>query len=159
MGYTEPDPRDDLSGMDVGRKVVILAREIGWEVEVDTIPIDNLVPQELSTIPLDEFLERLEELDPIMEEQYRKAAAEGKKLRYVGTVDEEGRCSASLKSFDTNHPFVQAGGTDNVICFTTDRYQREQPLVVQGPGAGREVTAGGVFSDILRLGAYLGARL
>ncbi len=159
MGYTEPDPRDDLSGMDVGRKVVILAREIGWEVEVDTIPIDNLVPQELSSIPLDQFLERLEELDPIMEEQYRKAAAEGKKLRYVGTVDEEGRCSASLKSFDTNHPFVQAGGTDNVICFTTDRYQREQPLVVQGPGAGREVTAGGVFSDILRLGAYLGARL
>jgi len=158
MGYTEPDPRDDLSGMDVGRKVVILAREIGHSVEVDDIPIDSLVPEQLRTIPLDEFMNRLEELDVIMEEQYRTAKREGKKLRYVGTVDEEGRCSATLSSFAATHPFAQAGGTDNVICFTTDRY-RTQPLVVQGPGAGREVTAGGVFSDILRLGSYLGARL
>lgn len=158
MGYTEPDPRDDLSGMDVGRKVVILAREIGHSVEVDDIPIDSLVPEALRAIPLDEFMNRLEELDPLMEEQYRRAKDAGRTLRYVGTVDEEGRCSAALASFAGSHPFAQAGGTDNVICFTTDRY-RSQPLVVQGPGAGREVTAGGVFSDILRLGSYLGARL
>ena len=158
MGYTEPDPRDDLSGMDVGRKVVILAREIGHSVEVDTIPIDNLVPEQLRTIPLSEFMDRLTELDPFIEEQYQRAQREGKTLRYVGTVDEEGRCSAALTSFASTHPFAQAGGTDNVICFITDRY-RTQPLVVQGPGAGREVTAGGVFSDILRLAAYLGARL
>jgi len=158
MGYTEPDPRDDLSGMDVGRKVVILARQIGHAVEVDDIPIDSLVPEHLRTIPLDEFMSRLEEMDSSIAEQYKRAKGEGKRLRYVGTVDEEGRCSAALGSFASTHPFAQAGGTDNVICFTTDRY-RTQPLVVQGPGAGREVTAGGVFSDILRLAAYLGARL
>lgn len=158
MGYTEPDPRDDLSGMDVGRKVVILAREIGHTVEVDDIPIDSLVPEDLQHVSLEEFMSRLDELDPIMEQHYLRAKAEGKTLRYVGTVDEEGRCSAALGSFASSHPFAQAGGTDNVICFITDRY-RTQPLVVQGPGAGREVTAGGVFSDILRLAAYLGARL
>jgi aspartokinase/homoserine dehydrogenase 1 len=158
MGYTEPDPRDDLSGMDVGRKMVILAREMGWEVEVDDIPIDNLVPEALRSLSLGEFMEKVSGLDGPIQEKFDAAKREGKKLRYVGLVDEKGQCSARLASFDENHPFVQAGGTDNVICFTTDRYL-DQPLVIKGPGAGREVTAGGVFSDLLRLGAYLGARL
>ncbi|MGD9927879.1 MAG: bifunctional aspartate kinase/homoserine dehydrogenase I [Sphaerochaeta sp.] len=158
MGYTEPDPRDDLSGMDVGRKTVILARELGHSLEVEDIPIQSLVPESLDGCSPSEFMERLEAIDPIIEKAYKDAAAKGEKLRYVGIVDEEGNCSASLRSYASDHPFAQASGTDNVICFTTDRYL-SQPLVIKGPGAGREVTAGGVFSDILRLAAYLGARI
>ncbi|AEV27901.1 homoserine dehydrogenase [Sphaerochaeta pleomorpha str. Grapes] len=158
MGYTEPDPRDDLSGMDVGRKTVILARELGYAVEVSDIPIESLVPIQLQDASLSEFMSRLEELDEPMLKLFREAEGRGEKLRYVGCVDEQGHCSASLKSFVADHPFAQATGTDNVICYTTDRYF-SQPLVIKGPGAGRDVTAGGVFSDILRLAAYLGARI
>ncbi len=158
MGYTEPDPRDDLSGMDVCRKTVILARELGYEVEVSDVPIESLVPQELSTLTIDEFMDKLEVLDKIVLEKYEKAKAENKKLCYVGRIDENGKCSVTLKGYPMDHSFSQASGTDNVICFVTDRYST-QPLVIKGPGAGREVTAGGVFSDILRLSAYLGARV
>lgn len=158
MGYTEPDPRDDLSGMDVGRKTVILAREMGYEVEVADIPIQSLVPDGLASLSIDAFMQNLEVMDPLIETAYRKAESKGEKLRYVGIVDEKGACSASLASFAHDHPFAQTSGTDNVICFTTDRYL-DQPLVIKGPGAGREVTAGGVFSDMLRLAAYLGARI
>ena len=158
MGYTEPDPRDDLSGMDVGRKSVILAREMGYKVEVDDIPIQSLVPEHLKNASLVEFMEHLEELDQPIMDLYEQAKGRNEKLRYVGVVDEEGKCSATLESFPLQHPFAQATGTDNVICYTTDRYLT-QPLVIKGPGAGRDVTAGGVFSDILRLAAYLGARI
>ncbi|MFA6680838.1 MAG: bifunctional aspartate kinase/homoserine dehydrogenase I [Sphaerochaeta sp.] len=158
MGFTEPDPRDDLSGMDVGRKSVILARELGYEVEVDDIPIQSLVPEHLQELPLEQFLDKLEDLDGPIQKLYAQATANNEKLRYVGIVDKDGNCSASLESFPLSHAFAQATGTDNVICFTTDRYL-EQPLVIKGPGAGRAVTAGGVFSDILRLAAYLGARI
>ncbi len=158
MGYTEPDPRDDLSGMDVGRKSVILARELGYKVEVQDIPIQSLVPDHLQDLPLEEFLNRLEEMDEPLKALYTQAKAKGEKLRYVGIVDKDGNCSATLQSFPLSHAFAQATGTDNVICFTTERYL-DQPLVIKGPGAGRAVTAGGVFSDILRLAAYLGARI
>jgi aspartokinase/homoserine dehydrogenase 1 len=158
MGYTEPDPRDDLSGMDVGRKTVILARELGYEVEVSDIPIESLVPLQLQGASPSDFMARLEEMDEPLLKMFKQSAEKGEKLRYVGCVDEEGHCSASLKSFSAGHPFAQATGTDNVICYTTDRYY-SQPLVIKGPGAGRDVTAGGVFSDILRLAAYLGARI
>lgn len=157
MGYTEPDPRDDLSGMDVARKTVILAREIGYKVEVEDINIRSLVPENLRTLSKDEFLERLPEMDAGMDELLRKAKAEGKSLRYVGKVD-GGVCSVDLEFCDPDHPFSQASGTDNVIAFTTKRYFR-QPLVIKGPGAGPEVTAAGVFADILRLGQYLGSRI
>ncbi len=137
MGYTEPDPRDDLSGMDVGRKTVILAREMGYEVEVQDIPIQSLVPAGMDSLSIEAFMQNLEVLDPHIEQAYRDAERKGEKLRYVGIVDEKGACSASLASFGSDHPFAQARGTDNVICFTTDRYLN-QPLVIKGPGAGRE---------------------
>lgn len=158
MGYTEPDPRDDLSGMDVARKTVILARELGYEVEVSQLDVASLVPKELVDLPVVEFMARLDELDDAMLQLYRDAEAKDEKLRYVGMVDTDGVCSVSLKGYPADHPFAQAQGTDNVIAFTTDRYLT-QPLVIKGPGAGPEVTAGGVFADILRLSAYLGARL
>lgn len=158
MGYTEPDPRDDLSGMDVGRKTVILARELGYKVEVADMEIESLVPNELSDLPINEFMDKLDQLDEPLLQKFNEAKKENKRLCYVGLVDENGICSVTLKGYPVDHPFSQASGTDNVICFTTDRYLT-QPLVVKGPGAGREVTAGGVFSDILRLSAYLGARI
>lgn len=157
LGYTEPDPRDDLSGMDVARKTVILAREIGYKVEVEDIDIRSLVPENLRCLSKEEFLERLPEMDADMEALRKEAEAEGKCLRYVGKVD-NGHCSVALEKCDRNHPFSQADGTDNVIAFTTKRYFR-QPLVIKGPGAGPEVTAAGVFADILRLGQYLGSRI
>lgn len=158
MGYTEPDPRDDLSGMDVARKTVILAREMGYQVEVSDIAVTSLVPEALQDVPLAEFMEKMELMDDHILKLYRDAEAAGKRLRYVGRVAKDGSCNVELAAYPESHPFAQSKGTDNVVAFTTDRY-RVQPLVIQGPGAGPEVTAGGVFADLLRLSSFLGARL
>lgn len=158
MGYTEPDPRDDLSGMDVARKTVILAREMGYKTEVSDIDVTSLIPKELQDVPLDEFLEKIELMDEHLLSLYKEAASKNQRLRYVGQVASDGTCHVELASYDISHPFAQSKGTDNVVAFTTERYST-QPLVIQGPGAGPGVTAGGVFADLLRLSAYLGARL
>ena len=157
MGYTEPDPRDDLSGMDVARKTVILAREIGNHAELGDFAVQSLVPESLRNVSKEEFLSRIGEMDEDMKRRYDEAKAEGRVLRYIGCV-ENGRCSVSLSALPLSHPFAQAGGSDNIIAFTTARYA-QQPLVIKGPGAGPQVTAGGVFSDLIRLSVYLGAGL
>jgi aspartokinase/homoserine dehydrogenase 1 len=144
--------------MDVGRKTVILSRELGFHTEVSDIPIESLVPEAMREMTLDAFMKNLYLLDEPMRKRYETAIGRGKRLRYVGFVAEDGRCGAALKEYPLDHPFSQATGTDNVILFSTDRYEK-QPLVIKGPGAGRDVTAGGVFSDLLRLGAYFGARI
>jgi aspartokinase/homoserine dehydrogenase 1 len=131
---------------------------MGYQVEVSDIEVTSLVPKPLQDVPLSEFLEKMEMMDAPILELYQKASAEGKRLRYVGRVAEDGSCNVELAAYPENHPFAQSKGTDNVVAFTTDRYH-VQPLVIQGPGAGPEVTAGGVFADLLRLSAYLGARL
>jgi aspartokinase/homoserine dehydrogenase 1 len=153
-GYTEPDPRDDLSGMDVARKLIILARELGHKTELGDFPVENLVPEALREGSIDEFLERLAEYDDQIRTIYEAAAAAGKKLRYVGRLDAAGNAAVGLESVDVDHPFSNINLTDNIVQFETDRYSAN-PLVVQGPGAGPEVTAGGVFSDLLRLAKYL----
>jgi bifunctional aspartokinase / homoserine dehydrogenase 1 len=158
MGYTEPDPRDDLSGMDVARKTVILAREIGYQVEVSDIHVTSLVPEPLQDVPLAQFMANMELMDEPLAKLYDDAKSQGKVLRYVGKVDSLGNCTVELAAYPEVHTFARARGTDNVVAFTTDRYQL-QPLVIQGPGAGPDVTAAGVFADLLRLSAYLGARL
>jgi aspartokinase/homoserine dehydrogenase 1 len=158
QGYTEPDPRDDLSGMDVARKTVILARELGYEVELEDIAITSLVPKELEDVSVEEFMSKSELMDDHIESLFKEAEKEGKRLRYVGHVAPDGSCTVHLTGYPINHPFAQSKGTDNVVAFTTKRYHT-QPLVIQGPGAGPEVTAAGVFADLLRLGSYLGARL
>ncbi|TVT99251.1 hypothetical protein EJB05_55377, partial [Eragrostis curvula] len=157
-GYTEPDPRDDLSGTDVARKVIILARESGLRLELYDIPVRSLVPEALqSCTSADEFMQKLPSFDQDWAREQKDAEASGEVLRYVGVVDvvnQKGQ--VELRRYKRDHPFAQLSGSDNIIAFTTSRY-KEQPLIVRGPGAGAEVTAGGVFSDILRLASYLGA--
>jgi aspartokinase/homoserine dehydrogenase 1 len=157
-GYTEPDPREDLSGMDVARKVVILAREMGMEARLDEMEIESLIPAGLESGSVDDFLERLAEHDQEMLDVVEQARSEGRVLRFVGVVDPDEGCRVSLRSYDTDHPFARIRLTDNIVAFSTARYS-ENPLVVQGPGAGPDVTAGGVFADLLRLANYLGATL
>jgi aspartokinase/homoserine dehydrogenase 1 len=158
LGYTEPDPRDDLSGMDIVRKTVILAREVGHRVEVEDVPVDGLVPEELEQVEIDEFLERMPQMDAKMEQLHRRAQENGMVLKYAGIIEEDGSCTVGLKEYPREHPFARITGSDNIVAFTTARYD-SQPLVVQGPGAGPQVTAGGVFADLLRLASYLGAKL
>ncbi|MCG8371058.1 MAG: hypothetical protein MJA32_11165 [Proteobacteria bacterium] len=153
-GYTEPDPRDDLSGMDVARKLTILARELGLDIGIGDFPVRSLVPDELQDCPVDEFLERLPGFDEDVDEFYRKAAADGKQLRYVATLDAGGNASVGLEAVGDDHPFCNINLTDNIVQFESARYS-ENPLVIQGPGAGPDVTAGGIFSDLLRLANYL----
>ncbi|KAL2622518.1 hypothetical protein R1flu_002723 [Riccia fluitans] len=158
-GYTEPDPRDDLSGTDVARKVVILAREAGMKLELKDIPIENLVPEELKdpNLTVDEFLNKLPEFDQALTARRKEAESAGEVLRFVGVVDVlNNKGSVELKRVPKVNAFAQLNGSDNIIAFTTSRYQ-ENPVIVRGPGAGAAVTAGGVFSDILKLTAYLGA--
>ncbi|CAL9158713.1 unnamed protein product [Musa hybrid cultivar] len=157
-GYTEPDPRDDLSGTDVARKVIILARESGLKLELSDIPVQNLVPEPLRACSSsDEYMQQLPNFDKELSDERDDAEASGEVLRYVGVVDVvNDKGSVELRRYKKEHPFAQLSGSDNIIAFTTTRY-KDQPLIVRGPGAGAEVTAGGVFSDILRLASYLGA--
>ncbi len=157
-GYTEPDPRDDLSGMDVARKLVILAREMGIAAEVAQVNVESLVPESLRGLGLDEFLARLPELDAPMQARFEAARARGEVLRYVGSVGPEGKPTVALRSLPASHAFARLAGTDNCVAYRTRRYDA-QPLVVRGPGAGPEVTAAGVLADLLRLSSYLGAHL
>jgi aspartokinase/homoserine dehydrogenase 1 len=150
LGYTEPDPRLDLNGKDVGRKVLILSREIGLQLEPEDVQVENLMTLETeSATSMDEFWAKLPQEDARYAEKIAKATAEGKRLRYVATI-EDGKVTTGVKEFDSSHPFYSLSGSDNMIKFTTVRY-RKNPLMVKGPGAGAEVTAAGVFADIIRI--------
>ncbi len=157
-GYTEPDPRDDLSGMDVARKLIILGREMGLELELADVTVESLVPAGLESGTIEEFMTRLPRFDGAMRERFENARARGKVLRYVGRITAKGEATVGVVEFELKHAFANIALTDNVVRFAT-RWYCDNPLIVQGPGAGPEVTAGGVFSDLLRLAAYLGARM
>jgi aspartokinase/homoserine dehydrogenase 1 len=158
LGYTEPDPRDDLSGTDVARKLIILAREMGLKLDLSDVKVESLVPQDLAGGSIDDFLGGLSRYDEAMLKRYQAAKAAGKVLRFVGRVTAKGEATVGVVELDAKHAFANIALTDNVVRFATARYNKN-PLIVQGPGAGPEVTAGGVFADLLRLSAYLGARL
>jgi homoserine dehydrogenase len=147
LGYTEPDPRDDLSGMDVARKALILARTCGLPWELDAVPAEAWFPPALAAVSRDEFMARLEELDAPIAERVAEARARGGALRYVASVTPAG-ASVGLRVLSADHPLAGLRGPDNLFSFTTARY-RERPLVVRGPGAGLAVTAAGVLADIV----------
>jgi bifunctional aspartokinase / homoserine dehydrogenase 1 len=157
-GFTEPDPRDDLSGMDVARKLIILGREIGLKLELEDVQLESLVPAALTGGTIEEFMARLPQYDDAMAQRLAGARSRGKVLRYTGSLSASGEARVGLQELDASHAFANIALTDNVVRFATRRYC-DNPLIVQGPGAGPEVTAGGVFADLLRLAAYLGARL
>lgn len=158
LGYTEPDPREDLSGMDVARKLVILAREAGIALSLEDVRVEGLVPPALQGLDREAFLAALDQLDAPMAQRLQQARATNMVLRYVARLGHDGGASVSLRPLPADHAFAHLRLTDNIVQFTTRRY-RDNPLIVQGPGAGPEVTAAGVFSDLLRLAASLGARL
>lgn len=152
LGYTEPDPRDDLGGVDFMRKMLILARDAGHVIESSDVDLGNILPENcLKASSVDEFYTELLKSDDYFNNLKDQAAKEGKVIRYIGSL-EDGKVSISLQMVDETHPFYALSGSDNIISFTTERY-KERPLVVKGPGAGAEVTAGGVFADLVNVGA------
>jgi len=149
-GYTEPDPRADLSGRDVARKLLIVARAAGQRLEERDVDVEDLVPAELRDLPLHAFLEHLGVLDEELERRRRDATAEGRVLRYVASLREGARAAVRLLALAPDHPCAQLSGADNLFAFTTRRYHA-QPLVVRGPGAGPEVTAQALLADVLEI--------
>jgi aspartokinase/homoserine dehydrogenase 1 len=139
LGLTEPDPRLDLSGVDVARKLIILAREMGLQVELEAVEVESMVQE-----------------DHTIADRLNSARASGQVLRYVGVINNDGSMSAGLRTYPLDHPFASLKGSDNIVSFQTTRYNT-QPMIVRGPGAGPEVTAAGVFADLLRLASFLGA--
>ncbi|MBL8245088.1 MAG: bifunctional aspartate kinase/homoserine dehydrogenase I, partial [Rhodanobacteraceae bacterium] len=157
-GYTEPDPRDDLSGLDVARKLVILGREMGLELSVDNVHVESLVPAALADASVDGFLQGLSSFDEPMRQRFEAARDNQQVLRYCAVLDASGRAEVALKALPAFHPFAHIALTDNIVSFATARY-RNNPLSVRCPGAGPDVTAAGVFADLLRVAAGLGAAL
>lgn len=150
-GYTEPDPRDDLSGEDVRRKILILARAAGVALDSDDIEVASLVPPVLATLAAADVDAALPELDAAMRERYADAYKRGEKLHFIARL-EDGKARVGLESLPADHPLAGGAGTDNKVAIWSDRY-RQQPLVIQGPGAGADVTAAGLLDDALKIAA------
>ncbi|MBN2570950.1 MAG: ACT domain-containing protein, partial [Ignavibacteriales bacterium] len=150
QGFTEPDPRDDLSGLDMARKLLILIREAGYKLEFKDIKVENLVPKEAQAAKnIDEFFEILKKFDDKFQMRRIKALKQGKVLCYIASC-KNGKAKLGIEEIDSKHPFYNLYGNDNIVAFTTD-YYNENPLTLRGRGAGAEFTAHSVFSDILRV--------
>lgn len=152
-GYSEPDPRDDLSGEDVARKFLILARTSGYKFERNQIRVDTLVPEKLISLSTEEFLNKISEYDSHWKSRNAQSLVNNRKLRYTGKFTPEG-ISVGVEEVKAESPLGGLKGTDNLIQIYTKRYATS-PIIVQGPGAGRDVTAAGVLSDIIDIGKYI----
>ncbi len=154
-GFTEPDPRDDLSGLDVARKLLILTRVAGMPMEMEQLNVENLVPKNLiENVSVDEFMNRVSEMDDVLENKKAKASDKNSVLCYIAKY-EGGKADVQLMEIDERHPFYGLKGNDNIVAFTTKHYS-DKPLVIQGAGAGAAITASGILLDILRISNYLG---
>lgn len=149
QGYSEPDPREDLSGKDVIRKIVILSREAGYEVEIEDVVKKLFIPTDYFEGSLDDFFANVEKIDPLFEKERKDAAHENKRFRFVARL-ENGKVSVGLEKVGQDHPFYSLESSNNVILITTERY-KEYPMEIKGYGAGAEVTAAGVFADIISI--------
>jgi aspartokinase/homoserine dehydrogenase 1 len=150
LGYTEPDPRDDLSGKDMARKILILARESGLDLEPEDVETQNILPVACLEAPtIEAFMESLTSENAFFNDLISGAEAEGKKLKFICKLENE-KVSIRLEKIGQDHPFWNSSGADNILAFYSARYQK-RPLLVQGPGAGAEVTAAGVFGDVISL--------
>ena len=150
LGYTEPDPRSDLSGEDVARKLLIIARNAGFSLGTDEVDVQSLVPEPLRALHTESFLARLEELDAPLAKLHAAAKSHGCVLRFLARLNQRGRARVGLVKVPLSHPAARLYGTDNQFALTTTRYNT-QPLVIQGPGAGPEVTAQALLGDVLAL--------
>jgi aspartokinase/homoserine dehydrogenase 1 len=148
-GYSEPDPRVDLSGVDVARKILILARESGYEVEMEEVKITRFIPDSLFEGSLDDFWNNIQSLDKDFEEKRTRLEAEKKKWRFVARF-ENGLAEIGLHEVDSKHPFYDLEGSNNLVMYTTERYQ-QFPMLIKGYGAGASVTAAGVFADLIKV--------
>ena len=148
-GYSEPDPRVDLSGTDVTRKLVILSREAGYEISQEDVEKNLFVPDRYFQGSLDDFWKTIPELDAEFEKKREELEAEGKRYRFVAEMD-RGKCKLGLQAVDRSHPFYELEGSNNIIMITTERYN-EFPMIIKGYGAGAAVTAAGVFADIISI--------
>ena len=148
-GYSEPDPRIDLSGKDVIRKLVILAREAGYRLNQEDVEADLFIPDSYFEGTLDDFWRKIPQLDKEFEERRKRLESEDKRWRFVASL-EDGNGKVSLQEVDRNHPFYNLAGSNNIILLTTERYN-EYPMLIQGYGAGASVTAAGVFADIMSI--------
>lgn len=149
QGYAEPDPRIDLSGVDVARKLLILARESGYQLEMKDIKINRFIPENYFEGSVDDFWKRIPEMDAEFEANRKKLAAQGRFWRFVAKF-ENGKAEIGLQEIGANHPFADLQGSNNLVMFTTERYH-EFPMMIKGYGAGAAVTAAGVFADIIRV--------
>ncbi len=154
QGLTEPDPRNDLDGSDVMRKLVILARESGLDVEPQSIRVESLVPEELRDISLDDFLDNSQLLNERLAERLAKAQKQDKVLRYVARLERNGKASVGVEALEKDHPLANLLPCDNIFAIES-RWYKDNPLVIRGPGAGREVTAGAIQSDLNLLSSFL----
>jgi homoserine dehydrogenase len=150
LGYTEPDPRLDLSGQDVKRKLLILARNAGFALEENAVEVESLLPDALANASLDELDGALPALDAPLRERFQSAYKLGRQLRFIARLDEDGRARIGLESLERDDPLAVGSGCDNRVALWSCRYSK-QPLVIQGPGAGAEVTAAALLDDALRL--------
>ncbi|MEO7050850.1 MAG: homoserine dehydrogenase [Rhodanobacter sp.] len=150
LGYTEPDPRSDLSGEDVARKLLIIARHAGFSISREDVVVEGLVPEELRGIDGEAFLARLEEFDAPLAARRAEAASHGHLLRFMARLNQRGQARVGLVEVPASHPAARLYGTDNQFALSTTRYNT-QPLVIQGPGAGPEVTAQALLGDVLAL--------
>jgi homoserine dehydrogenase len=153
-GYTEPDPREDLSGEDVRRKILILARAAGVELEANAVEVESLVPEALAGVAREQVDAVLPALDASLRTRFAAARKRGEVLRFIARLDNadngRGKARVGLESLPEDHPLAAGAGTDNKVAIWSDRYQ-QQPLVIQGPGAGAHVTAAGLLDDALRI--------